>query len=286
MTPCVNAASSVCNSFVVNPEVPCKLCSFTETCPDLSKPENKRRWIDLELAKRRLLIQLRELGLPPFHVNSHDVLPLKFRFLEDRAEEDGTVTHFYTGHEAGVITINVVEADSVEREQTRVNLREPIRTLIGHMRHEAGHYFDFALASTRFGNDCVQIFGDPASVDYDTAKNRYYDVGPEADWKATFVSPYASMHPWEDFAETSRCYLELMALLTTAVDQGTVQSNDLNSIEAIVNLGLETAVKASEFSRDLGLPALLHQQFNAAVIRKLEFIHNLRQPINEAVVAS
>ncbi len=243
MHTCVNAASNVCNSFLATQGGQCKLCSFTEVCPDLSRPDNQRRWIDLELAKRRLLIQLRELALPPFQNGYDEEVPLRFRFLEDRVEEDGTVTHFYTGHEEGVIVINVVEADSVEREQTRVNLHEPIRTLIGHMRHEIGHYFDFALASRRYANDYVQIFGDPSTVDYETAKKQYYESGPLPDWKSAFVSPYASMHPWEDFAETTRCYLELMALLSTAMDQGAVKPSQLDSIESIVSLGLETAVR-------------------------------------------
>lgn len=277
MKQCVNTSASVCNSWVLGSGSLCELCSFTECRPDLNKPGNNQRWIHLERAKQRLLIQLRELAFPPFHDMLRGEFPLTFKFLEDQIDLSGNVVHYYTGHDKGVITINVIEADSVVREQARVSLQEPLRTVIGHMRHEIGHYFDFSLASRQYADEYAEIFGDPHGIDYEAAKNRYYEAGASSDWENAFVSPYASMHPWEDFAETTRCYLELTALLITATDQGVINFQTMESIELIVEHGLDISVRASEYSRDLGLPALLHESINQAVVKKLGFIHKLRQ---------
>ena len=46
-----------------------------------------------------------------------------------------------TGHNNGLITLALKEADDAVREQVREAMGEPYRTLLGHFRHESGHYF-------------------------------------------------------------------------------------------------------------------------------------------------
>ena len=41
----------------------------------------------------------------------------------------------------GVITIDLAEGDDAHREALRVQLGEPYRTMLGHLRHEIGHYY-------------------------------------------------------------------------------------------------------------------------------------------------
>jgi len=46
-----------------------------------------------------------------------------------------------TGHASGQVTINAAEGNSVDREQMREDMNESYRTVIGHFRHEIGHYY-------------------------------------------------------------------------------------------------------------------------------------------------
>ncbi len=126
----------------------------------------------------------------------------------------------------------------------------------------------------------VELFGDPLSVDYEQAKQRHYSEGAPTDWPARFVSAYASMHPWEDFAETVNAYLDLMAIGDTARDQKLcdIDINPAADITRIVQQTLPVAVAISEFNTDLGLPALLPEQLPSTAVAKLGFVHQLRRP--------
>ncbi len=187
------------------------VCQFTSLIPDLDEPPNLNRWITLEAAKRRLLAELEQLGLPPYIAD----MRVQFHSPSSFAAPtliNGALQPVVTGHAEGVIVINAEEADSDRREATRVLLGEPQRTLIGHMRHEIGHYIDWSFASRVAKQSYVELFGDPLAVDYEQAKQRHYASGAPTDWPTKFVSAYASMHPWEDFAETVNAYLDLMAI--------------------------------------------------------------------------
>ena len=46
-----------------------------------------------------------------------------------------------TGHADGVITLDLAESDDAHREALREQLGEPYRTVLGHFRHEIGHYY-------------------------------------------------------------------------------------------------------------------------------------------------
>ena len=279
--PCNNRTQLACNSFIPNTNALCSWCQFTTVTPDLSQPQNLQRWVELERAKRRVLLELHELGLPPFIGNLAATHPLSFQFLEDSVGPDGAIQRVYTGHELGVIVVNVLEADSVHREQMRVALGEPQRTLIGHMRHEAGHYIDWAYATRVAASEYYRLFGNPESINYDVAKKTHYEQGPPVNWALSFVSAYATMHPWEDFAETVNVYLDIMAIGETANDQGLAQI-DLSpnaSTTNIVQSVLQIAIMVSEFNFDFGLLPLLPERLPPQVIEKLAFVHSLRNEV-------
>ncbi len=212
------AVENVCNWMIPDesPDTLCRSCQLTDTIPNLTTPDNRLYWYRLETAKRRLLYTLAALGLS---VRSRETDPqygLQFRFLE--ADPGGaSVT---TGHDNGLITLDIAEADDANRERTRSALGEPYRTLLGHFRHESGHYFfDRLIAGTRWLEPFRKCFGDERT-DYAQALDRYYREGAPADWAARSISAYATMHPWEDWAETWAHYLHIVDTLDTAVSCG------------------------------------------------------------------
>lgn len=197
----------------------CISCSLNRMIPDQSWPENQQLWGRIEAAKRRLVSQLLALKLP---VRSklpgvwHDAHQgLAFDFLRDWPDQSVT-----TGHAQGVITVNALEADDAERERIRTALHEPYRTLLGHLRHEVGHYYwDRLVASTHWLGTFRQLFGDERQ-DYAAALQRHYMEGSPANWREKHVSEYASSHPWEDWAESWAHYLHLRDALDSAASFG------------------------------------------------------------------
>ena len=234
----------------------------------------------MESAKRRLLLQLEDLSLPPFTGETLESHPLRFEFLEDSVDSEGKPVKVTTGHENGLITINLAEADSVHRERLRVQLNEPQRTLIGHMRHEVGHYIEWAWASRVAASEYHNLFGDPDAVDYSEAMTRHYQQGPPANWHDNHVSAYATMHPWEDFAETVNVYLDIMAIATTANDIGGRHLNLSPEADAkkLVKSVLNIVIQVSEYNFDLGLQPLLPERLPPTVVNKLSYVHSLRSP--------
>lgn len=280
VVPCANRLQAACTSFVpVGSNELCEWCQFTTLIPDLDVPQNVTRWGALEAAKRRLLAELEQLELPPYINDLTSVYPLSFQFAAPTII-DGVKQPVITGHADGVITINAEEADSDRREATRVALGEPQRTLIGHMRHEIGHYIDWSYAWQVQRKRYTELFGDPLSLDYEQSKQRHYSQGAPADWPNKFVSAYASMHPWEDFAETVNAYLDIMAIAETARDQklGDIDVSPAAEVSRIIQQTLPMAVAISEFNTDLGLQPLLPEQLSPTAVTKLSFVHGLRHP--------
>jgi hypothetical protein len=275
----------VCHSYNPIPAALCKWCSFTQIVPPLDQPHSVRRWAIVETAKRRLLLQLEELGMPPFVDDVQQTHPLSFAFQEDYIDQHGNAIRVTTGHKEGLITINLAEADSVHRELQRVQLGEPQRTLIGHLRHEAGHYIDWSWASRTALAEYRSLFGNPSASDYCLAMKRHYEHGPPPDWERKYVSAYATMHPWEDFAETVNAYLDIMAIAVTARDLGRSELDLSAAADAdqLVDAVLEIVVEASEYNFDLGLLPLLPEQLSPSVIEKLAYVHSLRSPVRAQV---
>ncbi|TWU02009.1 putative zinc-binding metallopeptidase [Neorhodopirellula pilleata] len=276
--PCLNQMHGVCHSFNQSAETLCRWCEFTNVIPPLSQPDRVVRWGALESAKRRLLLQLEDLSLPPFIADTRRTHRLRFEFLEDSVDAEGKPQKVTTGHENGLITINLAEADSVHRERLRVQFGEPQRTLIGHMRHEVGHYIDWAWASQVAVEEYHRLFGNPGEVDYSQAMKQHYERGAPADWHENHVSAYATMHPWEDFAETVNVYLDIMAIATTANDIGG-QHLDLSPVSdaaKLVKSVLDIVIQVSEYNFDLGLLPLLPERLPPSVVQKLSYVHSLR----------
>lgn len=262
-----NETYHVCNGYVFaeNPGSDlCDSCALTTDIPDLTEPENLSRWSQLESAKRRVVRQLRELHILPQPNDTQDS-SLAFRFLADGPEP------VFTGHADGVVTVNIKEADDVERERARVTFGERHRTLIGHFRHELGHYFWHVAWGDNPPPFVVKSFGDPTELEYEAAKSAYYENGAALDWQRGYISQYATMHPWEDFAESFATYLDILDTVETADHFGfTPQLNGAftDKLHAYERLG----IAINELNRGVGLKDLVPEVFTPVVIDKLKII--------------
>jgi hypothetical protein len=287
--PCHNyAIDNVCNWMIAadDPRERCESCRFTEVIPSLSKPENKFYWFQLEKAKRRLIYTLNEMHLPLPDRTQDPENGLSFRFLEDAPQE-----RVLTGHEHGVITLNVAEADDAKREQTRAKMHEPYRTLLGHFRHEIGHfYWDQLIAGSKHLEPFRALFGDE-TLDYATALKTHYEQGPAEDWPASYISAYAASHPWEDWAETWAHYLHMISALSTAEAWGFAlrpsQPNEAPAFIAKVStetssfnrLLLKQWLPLAQFlnsmNRSLGHADSYPFKMTEPVMQKLKFVHEV-----------
>lgn len=289
---CENHAHGVCNWLVPAGALDnglCTACDLNRTIPNLSRPANVAEWGELETAKHRLVYALLRLGLPVVDRLTDPEHGLAFDFLSPADSPEPVLT----GHDAGLITMNLTEADPVTREANRVQLDERYRTLIGHFRHEVGHYYWDRLVAT----DDHQLalfrrhFGDERA-DYQEALDQHYANGAPADWATHYISAYATMHPWEDWAETWAHYLHLLDLVETAhhfglsvapaVDEtGTMTARadfdpyaeaDLDRILAVC-VPLTYAVNS--LNRGMGRPDLYPFVLNESVREKLGYVHQL-----------
>lgn len=190
----------------------CLACALNITIPDLTQSGNADYWRLCEVAKRRLIAQLVMLNLPIETRIQSPHAGLGFELLRWRPGEDAPVT----GHKGGIITLDIAEADPAFREQQRQQMQEPYRTLLGHFRHESGHYYwDRLIRNTPWLPLYRQFFGDERQ-DYQTALQQHYSAGPPTDWPNHYISSYAASHPWEDWAETWAHYLHMTDTLSAA----------------------------------------------------------------------
>lgn len=265
------------------PNAFCDCCRYNQTIPDLSVPGNREKWYRLEVAKRRLFYDLALLNLPHGTLQEGFQPPLTFDFKADVIPVNdfwrgmGISERVYTGHADGKITINIREADAVERERLRVTMGEKHRTLIGHFRHEIGHYYWTVLVQGQHDQEFAALFGDPWAIDYAVAIDRYYRDGPPTDWATHYVSAYASMHPWEDWAETFATYLDMISALETAVQMKFMPApwffpDDLNRMVAHYQ---QLGISLNEMSRSLGLLDMVPDILSTLVVNKMSFIHAL-----------
>lgn len=211
----------ICNWLVDrdDPQPLCRACRHNRTIPDLAEPSVPPRWARIEAAKRRLFHTLIHLGLPleTKAQETGDAQGLAFDFLYDAAAERAGTPEIATGHDGGVITLNLIEADDAQRERIRHAMGEPYRTLLGHFRHEIGHHYwarliagdeaELAAFRARFGDE---------RRDYRQALDEHYSDRAARERPDDYVSGYAMSHPWEDFAETFAHYLHIVDVLATA----------------------------------------------------------------------
>jgi len=284
------AQQSVCNWMIPESEkdeVFCKSCRLTETVPDLGQEQNRTLWALMESAKRRLIYSLLSLNLPVSSKLQDPEQGLAFRFLSDTLNPDGSVTKVLTGHANGIITLNIAEANDAFREKTRLAMNEPYRTLLGHFRHEVGHYYwDRLVRGTAFLAPFRALFGDE-QADYESSLEGYYAKGAPQDWQERCVSAYATSHPWEDWAETWAHFLHIQDTLEVAGDFGITgkplkedsgreakQSEGATPepFDQMISSWLSLAVALNSINRSMGHQDLYPFVLNAPVIEKLRFV--------------
>jgi len=261
----------------------CQSCELTELIPDLSNAANLEGWVQVERAKRRLLYTLHTLQLPISSRTRDAKRGLSFRFLRGTKRQP-----VMTGHGSGVITLNVAEANAAFRENQREKLGEAYRTVLGHLRHEIGHYYwDRLIAGSAALEEFRSLFGDERQ-DYDRAIRRHYGEGPRSDWAESFISAYATMHPWEDWAETWAHYLHMQDTLETAkshgvavrvpgVEGGRVAMDALafRDFESLSEGWQAVTLTLNSLSRSMGLADAYPFVLSKPVQNKLRFIHQL-----------
>ena len=279
---------NVCNWAlpIEDPNPLCISCRLTSIIPDLSQPEQKTNWFKLETAKRRLIHSLMRFSLPITPKSEDPERGLTFEFKTPGPNPDAEPV--LTGHADGVITINADEADDAERERRRMQLHEPYRTVLGHFRHEIGHYYwDRLIANSDRLDSYRSLFGDDRE-DYSEALKRHYDNGPPNDWAERFVSAYCSSHPWEDWAETWAHYLHMADTLDTAAACGVIlkpKRADEPSIQSRPNAGSDfdrmiqdwfaLTYMLNNLNRGLGLPDAYPFVLSSPAIEKLRFVHEI-----------
>jgi hypothetical protein len=212
---CANMQLAACNWLldVDDPSPLCASCALTSVRPNDDEDDAMAAFAAAEAAKRRLLYQLADLGLPIVDRRADPDGGLTFELLSSRGR---AVT---TGHQSGVITLDLSESDDAHREFVRQQLGEPYRTVLGHLRHEIAHYYwPIVIERTPLLDEFRTLFGDERES-YEAAMASHYEA-PAADWRQTHVSQYATMHPWEDWAETFAHYLHIHGGLRTAESFG------------------------------------------------------------------
>lgn len=289
--PCANAEAGACNWLVEEESSSnyCIACRHNLTIPDLQNPENVENWRRIEAAKRHLFYSLMRFDLPLVTRMDDPVAGLGFDFLSDDATPPDQPV--MTGHENGLITLNIAEGSDAERENRRVMLGEPFRTLVGHFRHEVGHYYwDRLVKDGGLIDRCREIFGDD-SQDYAQSLRAYYDNGPAAGWEQSHISAYASSHPWEDFAETWAHYFHIVDALETAHFFGlrtdpsvgthdpaltrTFDSYRAMNAQVLVDAWVPLTLAVNGINRSMGQRDLYPFVLSVPVIAKLQFIHEL-----------
>lgn len=279
---CGNLTTAKCNWLVdtTEGEELCVSCRLTRTRPADDDLDAMAAYADAETNKRRVVLELTELGLPIVGRDEDTATGLAFDLLSSAD------TQVMTGHADGLITLDLAEGDDVHREQLRVSMSEPYRTLVGHFRHEIGHYYQMVLVGTgehraRF----EELFGNPDD-DYQAALDRHYNEGAPENWENDYVSSYATMHPAEDWAETFAHYLHIRDTLDTAAAFGMAPAGStLDSplpgdvgFDQIIDWWLPLSWALNQINRSMGHQDLYPFVLPATVLDKMRFVHQLIAP--------
>ena len=288
---CDNAAIDVCHWLVPadQSERYCVACRHNTIVP-MSDDDGLERWRRIGVAQRHLFYSLLRWGLPHPTRKQDPEGGLAFEFLADTVDANGNVIPAMTGHENGLISLRACEADDVVREGVRVSMNEPYRSLLGHFRHEIGHFYWQQLVVDEPTRTAARaLFGDE-SVDYAAALDRHYEQGPPEDWQGRFISPYASAHPAEDFAE---CFAHLFHIVDT-LETGRAFGINLDpeghealdadidfdpyrasNADALVDAWVPLSVALNALQRSMGQPDSYPFVLSQPVIEKLDFINRL-----------
>lgn len=285
---CKNAAESTCNWLIqiTQENEFCKACALNRTIPSLINDDNRARWQRIEIAKHRLIYSLIRLKLPFKPKINNDDEGLAFDFITESSPNEKIMT----GHINGVITLNTEEADEIELIRHKIDLGERYRTLLGHFRHETGHfYWNILLNEKTKLKKFRLLFGDEQK-DYSLSLQGYYQSGAPVNWNEYFISPYASSHPWEDWAETWAHYMHMMDTLETAYQFGiNIQPNKkrlmaaqinndpykIRSFNNLLNMWIPFTFSANSLNRSMGYADFYPFIISETVKKKLEFIHTI-----------
>jgi hypothetical protein len=291
---CANSSLDICNWTVMadDPNPFCPACRHNRLVPDASTEEGLDQWRRISQAQRHLFYSLMKWNLPRTNREEDPQGGLVFDFLIDEIQPDGTVKPAMTGHEDGLIAIRAAEADDATREQIRISMNEPYRTMLGHFRHETGHYIWDKLIRDGGKTDAFRaVFGDE-TMDYADALRRNYEEGPPVGWQQSYISTYASSHPWEDFAETFAHYIHIVDTLEMARAYGlsidprrhgelaaevAFQPYEAASAEQLVRAWIPFSMALNSIHRAMGVPDLYPFILAPAVTIKLQFIHDMIQ---------
>ena len=289
---CANAGLDICNWLVDDGNNFCIACRHNRLVPNTDTQEGIDRWRRISQAQRHLFYSLLRWKLPHPDRQEDPQGGLVFDFLEDAVRNDGNIVPAMTGHEEGLIAIRAAEADDLTREQARAAMDEPYRTLLGHFRHETGHFIWDKLVRDRNGLDAFRaVFGDERQ-DYAAALQERYANGPAPGWQESFISAYASVHPWEDFAECFAHYLHIVDTLETARSFGIAidprgheeiaAEVDFNpyraqSAEQLVSAWVPLSLAINAIQRSMGQADSYPFVLSQPVVAKLEYMHQLIQ---------
>ncbi len=270
---CANHRLAGCTWLAAEPGGWCASCALTRTRPRDDDAVGLAEYRVAEEAKRHLVAELDALGLTVVGKDVDPVDGLAFDLLSSVAQ-DVTI-----GHADGVITIDLAESDDAHREQVRARLDEPYRTMLGHFRHEIGHYYEWQLVRGEERQArCRELFGDE-SADYQAAIDRHYADGPPDDWSASYLSTYATMHPFEDFAETWAHFLHICDTVDTASEQGLSTVGPVASFtsfrDLVVGVWVPLSVALNQINRSMGKDDLYPFVIPEPVLDKLEFVAEL-----------
>jgi hypothetical protein len=268
----------------------CLSCRHTTLIPDISVETNVSRWARLERSKRRLFYAMIKFKLPLESGPDGTSGGLHFAFLSDEIGPDGAIERVMTGHANGRITIKIAEADDAEREKIRTEMGEPYRTVLGHFRHELGHYYWDKLIAQKPATEAFRAcFGDE-SGDYAEALKAHYAHGPMPGWQISYVSAYAAAHPWEDFAETWAHYFHMVDGLETAYAYGInpqplradeprlIQLENpfhVENVQELIDHWVPLTVAMNAMNRSLGNQDYYPFVLTPAILDKLKFVHEL-----------
>ena len=157
------------------------------------------------------------------------------------------------------------------------------RTLLGHFRHEVGHfYWDVLVNDTRLQMPFRLIFGDERQ-DYGASMRGYHARTDRSYDRRAFISEYATSHPWEDWAETFAHFLHIVSTLDTAsalpltLDERSrrtlVDPYLEKDFEALLSSWSPVSYTMNELNRSMGLGDAYPFELSQAVRGKLHFVH-------------
>ncbi|WP_341924692.1 putative zinc-binding metallopeptidase [Nocardioides psychrotolerans] len=273
---CANLNLSGCTWLAPLEGGQCFSCDLTRTRPSDDDLVGLENYPLAEAAKRHLIIELEALGFPVVGKDTDPDEGLTFDLLSS-VEENVVI-----GHEDGVITIDLAESDAVYREKVRAQLAEPYRTMLGHFRHEVGHYYEWQLVR---GDErlerCRELFGDE-SKDYQAEIDRHYAEGPPEGWEQSYISTYATMHPFEDFAETWAHYLHIADAIETAREFGLATVGGVAAFstfrDVVTGVWIPLSTALNQINRSMGKEDLYPFVIPAPVLEKLDFVASLAKP--------